>query len=231
MQLNEHGLHERTARPLALSAQVAGHFFGGVVLFGAFEHFLRSRARRVHRAEVNSDLALRANGTAPGAGLWDIALAGAVGGAAHAIATSPLVSWQRSGSLLPERPVTLAAARNFVVVVARDAASFSSFFAAFTAAFAPCDDPYDSLRAAAAGGLAGFVCHAARFPLQTLYKRGRGWVATPDLAPSALARRFFSTSGRAVLSASLAFGAYEALTSALKQVADDDHQPSSKLPT
>lgn len=217
VQLNEHvGLHDNAARPLAFSVQLVGHLFGGVVLFSVFEHVLRIRARHIHNVEVNTDLALRANGAVPGASLLDVAIAGAVGGSAHAVATSPLVSWQRSGSVFPAKAFSFASARNFSLVVARDSASFSSFFVTFTAAFKPRDDGRDSMRAAVSGGVAGFVCHAVRFPLQTLYKRGRGWIS-PDSSIWVHARRFFQTTARAILPMSIAFGAYEALATYVEQ--------------
>lgn len=214
MQLNgQVGIHETAVRPLAYGALVLGHFFGGVVLFGAFDQVLRYRARSVYGVDdVDTEMALRGNGSAVGMGLVDVAIAGAAGGAAHAVATSPIVVWQRSGSLFSFAGY-VSLARSSLVVIARDAFSFSSFFATFAAAFRPEDDAFDSFRAAGAGGLAGLVCHAVRFPIQTLYKRGLGWVDTSTLTSSALARRFFRTSGRAILSASLSFGVYEAVAS------------------
>ena len=145
---------------------------------------------------------------------------GAVAGAAHAMTTTPLVIFQRSGRLRAAH--VLEGLRPPVIV--RDAASYSCFFAVHAALWSASaaakerGSPSAALSGAAAGGAAGVACHAVRFPLQTVYKRGQGWIADADLRPSALAHRFATTGVRAGLSAALAFGVLEVAIGTL-----DDH--------
>ena len=181
---NPPGLGPRVA---SWSITTAGHCFGGAVLFGSYDV-----AKRLHAfhglPDAYSDWA-----------------AGAVAGAAHALATSPLVGYQRSGRL-----DAFEGFRQPMVVV-RDSASYACFFGVYSH-LAP-RERRGTLAAAAggatAGGTAGIACHAVRFPLQTVYKRGKGWIDGADLRPSALARRFATTGARAGLSAAVAFGLLE----------------------
>ena len=110
------------------------------------------------------------------------------------------------------------------------ALSFSAFFSVY-AALAPRRDERAATsgfdvaavyEGAVAGAAAGIACHTVRFPLQTLYKRGRGYIEIAALRPAPLARRFASSSVSAVVSASLACAALEFALSACNAHARQD---------
>lgn len=197
-----------------------GHLLGGVVLFCSY------------------DAALSALGRDAGA-----AGPGAVAGAAHALVTSPFVCFQRTGRVDlwsgARAPVVLRDAASFAAFFAVYEALAPPRYHARARAV-DSEDVLHSLdwnsivHGTAAGVAAGLAsapesdaprscarqfsrrrCHAVRFPLQTVYKRGRGWIDGADLRPRHLARRFVRTSGSAAASAGVAFGVLEIVISAL----------------